>query len=75
MKFFSVKNKGETMIVTFHLNMQKQKDHGMRVITSVYIISERVNDVNVLEKQKKCIILQSSCGQCFYYLDSKEGWL
>ena len=34
------------MVVRFHLNMQKQKDHGMGIITSVYIIFETIYDVN-----------------------------
>lgn len=32
--------------------MQKQKDHGMGIITSVYIIYETINDVNLKKSNK-----------------------
>lgn len=35
------------MVVRSHLNKQKQKDHSMRLVTSVYIMFGEISDVNL----------------------------
>lgn len=53
------------MVVSFNFNIKKrQKDHGTKIITSVYTIFETINDVNLQESRQSesTLFLESNFG-------------